>query len=173
PALRRRQPPVRAPARRPVRGQGRLGPLAGGECVAQRGPCPESGAVLAGGRSDGARVGGDDHGLKVTDPAARHAPSTPWAGCESGRRWAQGSCPQHSAGAVLSTPRAPSSARTVRIAARCGILQLPDPAAQKDAMTFAPAPRPGSAGPPPPRPRRPLWHWLLLGGAGMALLLVA
>ena len=40
-------------------------------------------------------------------------------------------------------------------------------------MTFAPAPRPGSAGPPPPRPRRPLWHWLLLGGAGMALLLVA
>src|SRR5690625_6480838 len=40
-------------------------------------------------------------------------------------------------------------------------------------MTFAPAPRPGSAGPPPPRPQRPLWHWLLLGGAGMALLLVA
>src|SRR5690625_667667 len=75
--------------------------------------------------------------------------------------------------ALLSTPRAPSSARTVRIAARCGILQLPDPAAQKDAMTFAPAPRPGSAGPPPSRPRRPLWHWLLLSGAGMALLLVA
>ena len=40
-------------------------------------------------------------------------------------------------------------------------------------MTFAPAPRPGSAGPPPPRPQRPLWHWLLLSGAGMALLLVA
>src|SRR5699024_12050457 len=75
--------------------------------------------------------------------------------------------------AGLSSPRAPPSARTVRSAARCGILPLPDPAAQKDAMTFAPAPRPGSAGPPPSRPRRPLWHWLLLSGAGMALLLVA
>lgn len=41
-------------------------------------------------------------------------------------------------------------------------------------MTFAPAPHPSPVGgTPPPRPRRPLWHWLLLGGAGLALLLVA
>lgn len=40
-------------------------------------------------------------------------------------------------------------------------------------MAFASAPHTGPVGAPSPTPKRPLWHWLLLGGAGMMLLLVA
>ena len=40
-------------------------------------------------------------------------------------------------------------------------------------MTFASPSYPSPAGRPAPKPGRPTWHWLLLGGAGLMVLLVA
>lgn len=40
-------------------------------------------------------------------------------------------------------------------------------------MIYASAPHPGPTGAPGSQPKRPTWHWLLLGGAALVALLIA